>query len=161
MRHLMTMTLAFAVMLTAAAAVYAGSPPVTFTETETFTETFPDVVPCRDDLGEYTVTINARGVFHVTAAGIEEDGDFIAPWHVTGGATGTVVAVPSDGTAPTFTGRFTDRFGENELVTHSSGRSTFSVRVTGSDGSRISFHVVTHYTINANGVEFGFEKPKC
>lgn len=161
MRRLITAVVTAGATLVAVTAVQAGSPPVTITETESFMETFQDVVPCREDLGLYTITINAHGLFHVTAAGIEEDGDFVPPWHVTGGATGSVVAVPSDGTGPTFTGRFTDRFGENELITHSTGRSTFSVRATGSDGSRISFHVVTHYTINANGVEFGFEKPRC
>jgi hypothetical protein len=31
----------------------------------------------------------------------------------------------------------------------------------GSDGSRASLHLLSHYTINANGVEFGFEKPRC
>jgi hypothetical protein len=161
MRRLFAGVLLAGVTLVAAAAVQAGSPPVTITETQTFTETFQDFVPCREDLGVYTITISAHGLFHVTAAGIDEEGNFVPPYHFKGGATGTVVAVPSDGTGPTFTGRFTDRVGENELITHSTGRSTFSVRATGSDGSRVSFHLVTHYTINANGVEFGFEKPRC
>ena len=161
MRLLFAGVLLAGVTLVAAAAVQAGSPPVTITETQTFTETFQDFVPCREDLGVYTITISAHGLFHVTAAGIDEEGNFVPPYHFKGGATGTVVAVPSDGTGPTFTGRFTDRVGENELITHSTGRSTFSVRATGSDGSRVSFHLVTHYTINANGVEFGFEKPRC
>jgi len=71
--------------------------------------------------------------------------------------TGTVVAVPGDGSGPTFT----DRTGESEMITHSTGTTTFSVRGTMSDGSRVSFHLVGHYTINALGVEFGFEKPRC
>ena len=161
MRRLITSLVLIGATLIAATAVHAGSPPVTFTETQAFTETFPDVVPCREDLGAYTITVTARGVFHVTAADIEEDGDLVPPYRVNGGATGSVVAVPSDGTGPTFTGRFTDRFGETEKITHSTGTSVFSVRLTGSDGSRVSFHLVSHYTINANGVEFGFEKPRC
>ena len=161
MRRLLTFLVLAGATLIAATAVQAGSPPVTFTETGAFTETFPDVVPCREDLGAYAITITARGVFHVTAAGIEEDGDPVPPYRVSGGATGSVVAVPSDGTGSTFTGRFTDRFGETEKITHSTGMSVFSVRLTGSDGSRVSFHLVSHYTINANGVEFGFEKPRC
>ena len=161
MRRLITLLLLSGATLIAATGVQAGSPPVTVTQTEAFTETFQDVVPCREDLGAYTVTINARGMFHVTAAGIEEDGDFIPPYHFTSTVTGTVIAVPSDGTGPTFTGRFVDRLGETEMITHSTGTTMFTVRVTGSDGSRVSFHLVTHYTINANGVEFGFEKPRC
>lgn len=161
MRRLFAACVLASATLVAAGAVQAGPPPVTFTETEVFTETFQDVVPCREDLGAYTVTITARGVFHVTAAAVEDDGDLVPPYRVSGGATGTVVAVPTDGTGPTYTGRFTDRFGETEKITHSTGMSVFSVRLTGSDGSRVRFHVVSHYTINANGVEFGFEKPSC
>jgi hypothetical protein len=145
----------------ATAAAQAGSPPVTFTDTFTDTDTFPDVVPCQEELGAYTVTVNVRGVFHFTAAGIDEEDNLVAPYHVTGTVTGSFVGVPSDGTGPTFTGRFTDRFGESEMITHSTGTMTFSVRGTGSDGSRISFHAVGHYTINALGVEFGFEKVSC
>lgn len=57
----------------AVAAAHAGSPPVTFTETiKGETETFVDVVPCRESLGPYDITITENGVFHVTAAGIDE-----------------------------------------------------------------------------------------
>jgi hypothetical protein len=160
-RRLLTAVVLAAVTLVAATGVQAGSPPVTFTDTFTGTDTFPDVVICREDLGAYTVTLNFRGVFHVTAAGIDEDDNFVAPFHFHSTITGTVSAVPSDGTGPTFTGRFNDRTGQNEMITHSTGTEVFSVRVTGSDGSRASFHSVAHFTINANGVEFAFEKPRC
>jgi hypothetical protein len=140
----------------------ASSPPVTFTDTFTQTETFTDVVPCQESLGAYDITLTERVVFHVTAAGIDEDGNFVAPYHITGTVTGTFVAVPSDGTGPTFTGHFTQRFpGETEMITHSTGTITFSIQGTSSDGSRISFHAVSHYQINALGVEVGFEKASC
>jgi hypothetical protein len=118
-------------------------------------------VPCQENLGQYDVTITARGVFHVTAAGIDEEDNFVPPYHVTSTVTGTFVAVPSDGTGPTFTGRFTERVGETEMVTHSTGTMTMSIRGRSPDGSRVSFHLVGHYTITALGVEFGFEKPSC
>jgi len=161
MRRLITAFILAGVTLIAATAAQAASPPVTFTETSTFTETFEDLVPCREDLGLYTITITARGVFHVTAAGIDEEDNLVPPYHLTSTVTGTLVAVPSDGTGPTLTGRFLDRMGETELITHSTGTINFSVRTTGSDGSQTSFHIVAHYTINANGVEFEFEKPRC
>jgi hypothetical protein len=161
MRRLFAAFVVAGVSLVSAAAVQAGSPPVTFTNTFTDTETFTDVVLCREDLGAYTVTVNVRGVFHVTAAAIDEEDNFVPPYHVTRTVTGTVVLVPSDGTGPTFTGRFIDRGGESEMITHSTGTQMFSVRVMGSDGSRASLHLLSHYTINANGVEFGFEKPRC
>jgi hypothetical protein len=69
--------------------------------------------------------------------------------------------LPGRSTAYTFTGRITQWFGENVMITHSTGTMTFSVRLTGSDGSRISFHQVAHYTINALGIEFGFDKASC
>jgi hypothetical protein len=148
--------------LVATTAAQAASPPVTFTDTFTDTETFTDVVPCRESLGAYEITITARGVFHVTAAGIDEEDNFIPPYHATGTITGTFVAAPSDGTGPTFSGHFTQRFaGETEMITHSTGTVTFLLHGTGSDGSRISFHAVFHYTISATGVEFGFEKASC
>jgi hypothetical protein len=147
--------------LVAVTGAQAGSPPVTFTDTFQETDTFTDVVPCQESLGPYDITTSARGVFHVTAAAIDEDENLVPPYHVTGTTTGTVVAVPSDGSGPTFTGRFTQWFGESEMITHSTGTQTFSVRLSGSDGSRISFHEVAHYTINALGVEFGFDKPSC
>ena len=148
--------------LVATTAAQAASPPVTFTDTFTDTETFTDVVPCRESLGAYEVTITARGVFHVTAAGIDEEDNFIPPYHATGTITGTFVAAPSDGTGPTFSGHFTQRFaGETEMITHSTGTVTFLLHGTGSDGSRISYHAVFHYTISATGVEFGFEKASC
>jgi hypothetical protein len=149
------------VNLVAATAVQARSPPVTFTDTFAETDTFTDVVPCREELGAYTITLNLRGVFHVTAAGIDEEGNFVPPYHVTNTTTGTFFSVPSDGTGPTFTGRFAGRVGETEFLAPSTGTSTSVVRGTGSDGSQISFRLVTHYTINALGVEFGFEKLSC
>jgi hypothetical protein len=139
----------------------ASSPPVTITETFSQTETFTDVVPCQENLGAYDITLTERGVFHVTAAAIDEEGNFVAPYHVTGTTTGTFVAVPSDGTGPTFTGHFTNWFGENENPNNSTGTVTFSVHGRGSDGSRISFHEVFHYRINALGVEVSFDKPSC
>ena len=161
MRRFLAAFLFLGVSLIATTAAQAGSPPVTFTDTFTETDTFTDVVPCQENLGPYDITTKARGVFHVTAAGIDEEENFIPPYHVTVTVAGTFVAVPSDGTGPTFTGRFTDRFGETEMITHSTGTATFLVRGRSSDGSRVSFRLVTHYTINALGVEFGFEKPSC
>lgn len=153
--------LTLAVGLAATTAAQAGSPPVTFTDTFQETETFTDVVPCQENLGAYDVTATERGVFHVTAAGIDQDDNFIAPYHVTGALVGKFVAVPSDGTGPTFTGQFTNWFGENQNTMNSTGTVTFSLHGTGSDGSRISFHDVFHYTITGTGVEFSFDKPSC
>ena len=161
-RWLSLLVLVLLALVAPAGLAKASSPPVTFTETFTQTETFTDVVPCQESLGAYDITLTERVVFHVTAAAIDEEGNFVAPYHVTGTVTGTFVAVPSDGTGPTFTGHFTQRFpGETEMITHSTGTITLSIHGQGSDGSRISFHDVSHYTITGTGVEFFFDKPSC
>jgi hypothetical protein len=150
-----------AVGLAATTAAQAGSPPLTFTDTFQETDTFTDVVPCQENLGPYDITTTARGVFHVTAAGIDQNDNFIPPYHVTGTTTGTFVAVPSDGTGPTFTGHFTNWFGENVNTKNSEGTVTFSVHGRSASGQRVSFHEVFHYTITGTGVEFSFDKPSC
>jgi hypothetical protein len=161
-RWLSLLVLVLLALVAPAGLAQASSPPVTITETFTQTETFTDVVPCQESLGAYNITLTERVVFHVTAAAIDEEGNFVAPYHVTGTVTGTFVAVPSDGTGPTFTGHFTQRFpGESENINNSTGTITLSIHGQGSDGSRISFHAVSHYQINALGVEAGFDKPNC
>lgn len=163
MRRFVLFPLLVLASVVSATAAQAGSPPVTFTDViQGETETFTDVVPCREDLGDYDITITSSGVFHVTAAGInEETEELIAPYHLTGTFTGTFVAVPSDGTGPTFTGRFTQWFGENSNLNSHNGTFTFSVRGRGSDGSAIRFNVVAHFSVSATGVTLEFEKPRC
>lgn len=135
--------------------------PITFTDTSTFTDTFTAPVACHPELGDYEVTIAGRGVFHVTAAGMDEEGNLIAPFHFTGTTTGTFVWVPSDGTGPTFTGSFTQRVGENVNTQDRTETVVFRLHATGSDGSRFSGPEIFHVTINPLGVEVSFEKPSC
>jgi hypothetical protein len=139
----------------------AGPPVVVFTDTFSGTDTFTDVVPCRESLGAYDITQKQRGVFHVTAFAIDEEGNLVPPYHVTGTVTASFVAVPSDGTGPTFIGRFTQWFGENANLKNANNTFTFSVRGRSSDGSRILFHQVAHFTVSASGVEVEFDKPRC
>lgn len=159
----MRRTLVLIALIATALAVGASSqaaPPVTFTDVVKDTETFTDVVPCRDDLGLYDITVTENGVFHVTAAGIEGE-DLIAPYHLTGTFTGSFSAVPSDGTGPTFSGHFTQWFGENANISSANGTFTFSVKGRGSDGSTIRFNEVAHFGVSATGVTLEFDKPRC
>jgi hypothetical protein len=157
----MYVVIGLAVLALALSAGSQAAPPVTFTDTiKNETETFTDVVPCREDLGLYEITTVANGVFHVTAAGFEGE-DPIAPYHLTGTFTGRFSAVPADGTGPTFSGRFTQWFGENANVNSHNGTFTFSVRGRGSDGSVIRFNIVAHFSVSASGVTVEFERPRC
>jgi hypothetical protein len=146
----------------ALSAVSQAAPPVTFTDVvKNEIDTFTDVVPCREELGAYDITIAQNGVFHVTAAGFDDQDEPIAPYHLTGTFTGRFEAVPSDGTGPNFSGRFTQWFGENQSSKIHNGTFTFSVRGRGSDGSTIRFNLVAHFSVSATGVTVEFEKPRC
>ncbi len=143
-----------------------ASKPITMTFHEkNATETFHDVIPC---MGEGTITTTENGVFHVTAAGIDdqgtpdpEDDQFIPPYHVTGTFTGTVVAVPDDPSLPTFTGHFTQWFGENSNTKNFAATFTFTVIGRGSDGSTLKFHETAHFSVSAQGATLEFDKLRC
>lgn len=148
MRRSLIFLVAAAALLLRAPAAFAGAESFTVTE-KGVTESFTDVLPCVSDSADITITYNS--VFHITEL---DNGTF----HVSGTLTGTFTAV-ADGV--TYTGRFTQWFGENVNPKNSSGTVTFSVRGTSADGSRITFSDVFHYTITATGVETSFDKPLC
>ena len=148
----------------------AGAKPVTMTFHEKHaTETFRDVFPC---LGSTPVpariTTTENGVIHVTAAGIDdrgtpdpEDDTFIPPYHITGTFEGTFVANPLDPSFPTFTGHFTQWFGENSNTSNANGTFTFTVIGSAPDGSTIRFHETAHFLVTPNGATLEFDKPRC
>jgi hypothetical protein len=137
--------LAAGLLLTAAPALAA--PPVTETTTEQgIVETFVDVVPTCDESGApYTITTTSNLVEHET---IFDDGRV----HATFTVTGTFVAVPlEDPSLPTYTGRFTQWGGFNDNGKTVNGTFTFSVRGTGSDGSRLNVHFTEHFNERPDG----------
>jgi len=126
---------------------------VTFTETfHNVTETFSDVNACTGDPG--TVTITYNGVVHVT---LLPNGTS----HFTITQTGDVVFVPDDPSLPTYTGHFTNWAGFNSNNKNGAGTFTFTVHVTGSDGSTLKFHVTEHFSVSASGIVNTFSKPRC
>jgi len=141
----------------------AAGKPVIFTDHEhKATDTFHDVIPCLDGGAPATITTTENGVVHLTAAGLDANGDPIPPYHITGTFTGTVVAVPDDPSLPTYTGHFTTWFGENSNAKSFVDTDTFTVIAHGSDGSIIKFHDTFHVTVNAQGqVTVEFDKPHC
>jgi hypothetical protein len=148
----------------------AWAKPITLTFHEkNAVDTFHDVIPCLGEGGApATVTTTENGVFHVTAAGIDDNGTpdpdddtFIPPYHVTGTFTGTFVAVPDDSSLPTFRGHFTQWFGENSNRKNVASTFTFTVIGRGSDGSVIKFHETAHFSATPAGVTLEFDKPRC
>ena len=147
---LWVLALAAGLVLAAAGTAWA-QPPIVFTEVTKFpTESFSDEpTQCQDEL--YTTTFSkSMAVEHFTY--FPDTGAL----HFHEWSHGKIVAVPLDGTGPSYRGNF--RFGHSEnfrnverdeLQTH-----TFIDRFVarGSDGSRAFVKVHEHITFNANGV---------
>jgi hypothetical protein len=62
---------------------------------------------------------------------------------------------------PTYTGHYTQWFGENGNNQNGAATFTFNVKLTGSDGSRIQAHVAAHFNVTPGGVEHEFEIERC
>ena len=159
---LWVLALAAGLVLAAAGTAWA-QPPIVFTEVTRYSpETFSDE-PTRCQTALYTTTFfSGQSVEHFTY--FPDTGAL----HFHEWTHGKIVAVPLDGTGPSYRGQF--RFGHSEnfknferdeLQTH-----TFIDRFVarGSDGSRAFFKLHEHLTVNANGVktvEFETERLIC
>lgn len=150
---------ALAAGLLLAVAGTAWAKPITFTEVTKFpTESYSDEPTlCQDEL--YTTTFyKSMAVEHFTY--FPDTGAL----HFHEWSHGKIVAVPLDGTGPSYRGQF--RFGHSEnfrnverddLQTHTY-LDRFVAR--GSDGSRAFVKVHEHITFNANGVKTAFLETK-
>jgi len=82
-------------------------------------------------------------VFHITSfTGSDE-------YWVTGTETGSITLVDSNHV--TYTGHLTTWFGSNWNRQNQTNGFTFTLHLTGSDGSTITAHEVQRFTMNANG----------
>jgi hypothetical protein len=158
---LSVLALAAGLMLAIAGTAWA-QPPITGTDVSTFSDSFSGSFPCQDEL--YAVTVDGHAVMHFTF--FEETGAF--HFHLV--EHGKAVAVPLDGTGPTYTANFSDSDLESiRAVKHGDvlvETDTDLIRTVahGSDGSRalVMFHA--HFTVNANGettVEFVTDRLVC
>jgi hypothetical protein len=149
-------------LMLATAGTASAQPPITFRDASTFSDSFSGPFLCQDEL--YAVTANGRALFHFTY--FEETGALYLHFRDVGKA----VAVPLDGTGPTYTATFWDSDTESIravksgalLVEQDTDRNHVVAR--GSDGSRalVDFHA--HFTVNANGettVQFETDKLVC
>jgi hypothetical protein len=146
-----------------ATAASAAGPPITGTEVSTFSESFSDESTlCQDEL--YTTTVDGHAVVHFTF--FEDTGAL----HFHDFAHGRVVAVPLDGTGPTYTGNFRSSDSENiRAVRHGDVLVEVDTDLNravlhGSDGSRAFAKFHAHFTVNANGettVQFETDKLVC
>ncbi len=149
---LWVLALAAGLVLAAAGTAWA-QPPIVFTEVTRFpTESFSDEpTQCQTEL--YTTTFSkGMAVEHFTYFP-DTDALHFHEW-----SHGKVVAVPLDGTGPTYKGNFRLSDSENirnvkrgELVEVDTDLDRFVAR--GSDGSRAFYKLHAHFTVNANGVQ--------
>ena len=163
MRRIIVVFMLSALVVLAAAGTAWAQPPITFTEVTRFPDgSFSDEpARCQDEL--YTTHFsNAFQVEHFTYFPETDALHYHLMSH------GKIVAVPLDGTGPSYRGQF--RFGHSDTFSSVQReellRHTFIDRFVarGSDGSRAFFKVHTHFTINANGVktdDFETERLVC
>ena len=166
-RPLLVALLAVILAALPAAGALAANPGTTFTF-HNRVETFVDVRPCTDI--PYQLTTTSNGVEHFQLRTLP-DGTVVAQFTFT--QTGTFTAVPVSGVGPTFTGTvtvwdggsaFNPVFGpDGEIVSADKfvDTFTFTVRGTGSDGSRIFQHVTGHLNQNPLGATNAFFKDSC
>lgn len=151
MRHwrLASIAAMLALLITTTSALAGGNGATTFTETahqETTVETDDSGDVC-GLTGEVTTTVNS--VFHITMLNN-------GTTHVTGTATGTFTFEADNGV--TYTGRFTQWFGENDNRSNSAATFTFTVRGVGTDGSTVGLHETAHVSVSATGHVLEFDK---
>lgn len=138
------------VAILALAGTASAEPPITGTEHETFSESFSDEpFLCQDEL--YTVSVDGRTVRHFTF--FEDTGALY--FHEV--IYGQVVAVPLDGTGPTYTGNFRTSDSESiravkdgDLLVETDTDLDRAI-AHASDGSRAFFMFHAHFTVDANG----------
>jgi len=134
-----------------AAAGTAWAKPIVGTEVTRWTEGpySDESTVCQTEL--YSVTFSGRTVEHYTY--FPDTGVL----HFHDWSHGKVVAVPLDGTGPSYTANF--RFGHSDTFSNVERgelvRHTYIDKFVahGSDGSRAYLKTHEHYTINANGVK--------
>src|SRR5207247_8817412 len=119
-----------------AGGVLTASPAAARATTETIhvtnvTESNPDVNPCSGATG--TVNMTYSGVFHSTEL---PNG---TSWF-TGTLHGTFSFVPDDAAQPSYAGKFTAWFGDENNLRNEVEHETFRVKLLGPDGSVLMAH---------------------
>jgi len=104
----------------------------------------PSVNPCSGVPGTFTLTFS-NFIQHVTVNGALD-----AKFTSTG--TGSASFVPDDATQPSYAGHVEASFGTSVNRNNSVLHDTFNSRLTGTDGSTITAHMVDHASVSAGGI---------
>jgi hypothetical protein len=136
-------------LMLATAGIASAQPPITSTDVSTFSDSFTGSLDCQDEL--YAITATGHTVVQFTY--FEETGAL--HFHLVD--HGKAVAVPLDGTGPSYTSNFFDFDLENIRavrqgdVLAEEDTDLFRTVALGSDGSRSFFYFHAHFTVDANG----------
>jgi hypothetical protein len=135
-------------MLATAGNASAGT-PITGTDVSTFQDSFSGSLDCQDE--PYAFTVTGHTAVHFTYF----DGTGALHFHLVD--HGKAMAIPLDGTGPSYTANFFDFDLESIRVTKhgdalvEEDTDLFRTVAHGSDGSRSFFYLHAHFTVNANG----------
>ncbi len=154
-RRLCALLAAIGLLLLTATGTFAAPVETTTTVVKEGVETFDDVLFCADnqEKAPATITITYHLVEHVTR---RPDGAA----HFTFTQTGTFLAAIT-GTDLVYTGRYTQRSSFNANQRATNAIFVFSITGKGSDGSRVTYQFVEHFTEGPNGLVVEFEKGGC
>jgi hypothetical protein len=107
-----------------------------------------DAEPCFVATGDLTEIFN--GEAHALAAGIDDEGNFIAPMHVEKTVEESVLFEPYDPALPTYSGHSTVHVTNFEDSPNAGFTNTIVLR--GTDGSHLLFHEDVHINVKSTGV---------
>jgi hypothetical protein len=131
--------------------LFTGAPVLNCTFTQTLhgqVSVDPlNVNPCSLVVG--TATMITNSIVHVTVNGA---GDV---W-ITQTATSHFTFVPNSAGPPSYRGEFTFWFGESLNKNNSVSHDIGNIVLHGSDGSRLTLHLVDHVSVSASGVQNQF-----
>ncbi|MDT5211710.1 MAG: hypothetical protein QOF67_4125, partial [Mycobacterium sp.] len=112
-----------------------------------------DAAPCFVTMGDLTEVFNAEG--HALAAGIDDQGNFVAPLHVQQNVEESILFDPYDPALPTYTGHATVHTTNLEDSPHAGFTNTVILR--GTDGSHLLFHQNVQILVKASGAVFSVD----
>ena len=107
--------------------------------------TMPVTNPCTGASGILTATA-ATEVFHSTSFATGPE------FWVTGTAQGTATFTPLDLNGVSYSGHFATWFGESSNNKNDVQHNTGTFQLSSSNGSRVTVHMTSHLSTNANGV---------
>ena len=164
MRYMIIGCLLSFLLVVPATASAEGAGATSYTQTfHNVTQTYhagvdPGTFPLPCGIGTAVVTITFNGVLHVTTL---TSGRGTGTSWATGTMTGAMTIAPDNAALPTYSGQFTEWFGDNNNLQNGTEAFTGSLRLYGSDGSTLTVHGVEQATITPTGITITVSKLSC